>query len=132
MNKLNTFGIWAFLLFLPITVTAQNRSIPEIPAHASISFHVVNLETGNDVLDVTADRLLTSASLMKMVTTATALGELGPDFTFSTKLWMTGRLHDHILEGDLILEGGGDPTLGSGHFPSQSADRILQKISGFL
>jgi len=59
------------------------------------------------------DTRLLPASTQKVLTAAAALSELGPDFRWRTGLWMTGSVHDSVLHGDLVLEGGGDPTLGS-------------------
>jgi len=58
------------------------------------------------------DARLLPASTEKLFTAAVALSELGPDFRWRTVLWATGPVQDSVLHGDLILEGGGDPTLG--------------------
>ena len=51
------------------------------------------------------------ASVAKTITAAYALYHLGADYRFRTELAMTGTLTDGVLDGDLILVGGGDPTL---------------------
>ena len=52
------------------------------------------------------------ASTLKLVTAWAALETLGPDHRFFTRLWHTGTLdEDGRLDGDLVLEGGGDPLL---------------------
>ena len=51
------------------------------------------------------------ASVAKTITAAYALYHLGADYRFRTELAMTGTLTDGVLDGDLILIGGGDPTL---------------------
>lgn len=56
------------------------------------------------------------ASNMKLFTTATALARFEPDDRIPTRLWRTGRLDRGVLEGDLWLVGGGDPSLGSPAF----------------
>lgn len=54
------------------------------------------------------------ASILKLVTTATALEMLGPDFCFETKLEIDGTVSaDSVLNGNLYIHGGGDPSLGS-------------------
>ena len=64
---------------------------------------------------VNGDRPLAPASNQKLLVTAAALIELGPDFTFTTGLYAAGPVKDGVLTGDLILRGGGDPNL-SGRF----------------
>ena len=60
------------------------------------------------------DLALLPASTLKVVTTATALELLGSEFAFETTLQHTGAIDEMgTLKGDLVLKGGGDPTLGS-------------------
>jgi D-alanyl-D-alanine carboxypeptidase/D-alanyl-D-alanine-endopeptidase (penicillin-binding protein 4) len=58
-----------------------------------------------------AGTALCPASTLKTVTTGAAFGLLGPEFRFYTVLAGTAPLKaDGVLEGDLLLIGGGDPT----------------------
>src|SRR5206468_9574795 len=54
---------------------------------------------------------MTPASVLKLVTTYAALDLLGPAYTFKTDVLATGSLQGGVLEGDLVLRGGGDPKL---------------------
>ena len=56
---------------------------------------------------------LPPASVTKAVTALYALDALGGDHRFVTRLFAVGPVEDGILMGDLILAGGGDPTLSS-------------------
>ena len=49
------------------------------------------------------------ASTMKVVTTYSALETLGPAYTWRTRAYATGPIRDQVLEGNLVLVGGGDP-----------------------
>jgi len=49
------------------------------------------------------------ASTMKVVTTYAALELLGPAYSWRTRAWATGPVKDLVLDGHLVLEGGGDP-----------------------
>ena len=49
------------------------------------------------------------ASVMKLVTTFSALDILGPDFTWKTGFYTDGTLGKGVLTGNLIIKGGGDP-----------------------
>lgn len=51
------------------------------------------------------------ASVTKAVTALYALGALGAGHRFKTRLIATGPVEGGVLRGDLILAGGGDPTL---------------------
>jgi serine-type D-Ala-D-Ala carboxypeptidase/endopeptidase (penicillin-binding protein 4) len=53
--------------------------------------------------------LMTPASITKILTAAAVLQKLGPSFKFQTTLWSAGSIKDGVLNGDLVLKGGGDP-----------------------
>ena len=52
------------------------------------------------------------ASLMKLVTTSAALDLLGPAFTWRTPVYVDGTLRDGVLQGQVYVQGSGDPKLG--------------------
>jgi D-alanyl-D-alanine carboxypeptidase/D-alanyl-D-alanine-endopeptidase (penicillin-binding protein 4) len=49
------------------------------------------------------------ASTMKVLTTWAALEILGPAYTWRTRAYATGPVRDQVLDGNLVLVGGGDP-----------------------
>jgi D-alanyl-D-alanine carboxypeptidase/D-alanyl-D-alanine-endopeptidase (penicillin-binding protein 4) len=51
------------------------------------------------------------ASLTKLVTTYMALDRLGPAWAWPTPVHLGGPVRDGVLDGDLVIEGRGDPTL---------------------
>lgn len=80
---------------------------------SSISFLAVDIQTKKDVAAYDAERLLSPASVQKLITTATALEVLGPQFRFSTILALEGTVSNRTLSGNVVVIGGGDPTFGS-------------------
>ncbi|MFW6124718.1 MAG: D-alanyl-D-alanine carboxypeptidase/D-alanyl-D-alanine-endopeptidase, partial [Pirellulales bacterium] len=75
-------------------------------AGARVGVRVVDAATGQALFARNADAALIPASNMKLVTTAAALELLGEDYRFRTVVGMDGD--------DLVVIGGGDPTLGAG------------------
>ncbi|TVP49840.1 MAG: D-alanyl-D-alanine carboxypeptidase/D-alanyl-D-alanine-endopeptidase [Gemmatimonadales bacterium] len=73
---------------------------------------VVSVEQGDTIFALNADAPMAPASNMKLFTSAAALHLLGPDFRFPTYLLADGPVVDGVLEGNLVLYGTGDPTLG--------------------
>ncbi len=73
------------------------------------------------------------ASNNKLVTTASALYHLGPDFDFRTRVYARGHVENGKLRGDLIVRGGGDPCL-SGLFheknPLGPVDELSAAVAG--
>lgn len=115
MKKLNF--IIALLLFSILTFAKSpldglvNNSLLQ---NANISLLVRDVATNTTVCEYHSKNSVVPASTMKLVTTATALELLGADFRFQTKLEMDGKVSaDGVLNGNLYIRGGGDPTLGS-------------------
>jgi D-alanyl-D-alanine carboxypeptidase/D-alanyl-D-alanine-endopeptidase (penicillin-binding protein 4) len=68
----------------------------------------------NLLFSVQADTRLTPASTLKLLTTAAALETWGPHHRFETQLYSSALPDEKgILNGNLYLRGGADPTLGS-------------------
>jgi serine-type D-Ala-D-Ala carboxypeptidase/endopeptidase (penicillin-binding protein 4) len=82
-------------------------------AHAHWGVAVRSLSTGETVHRRNGDRLFVPASNMKLVTGAAALEGLGPDFRYTTEVLGTGAVTGGVLRGDLVVRGGGDPSIGS-------------------
>lgn len=85
--------------------------------NAGYSLYAMDAQTG-DLLYQTPQVSLVPASVLKLVTTATALEILGSDFQFHTQVGFTGKIHSDsgILKGDLIFKGGCDPAFYSEYF----------------
>ncbi len=78
----------------------------------------VRVETldGEVIYDRSGARSFTPASTMKLFTTAAALSRLGPGFTWKTRVDAVGEITaDGVLNGDLVIVGSGDPSLGAWH-----------------
>lgn len=83
---------------------------------ASIGFCVIPLKatSADQARGYQENMGLVPASTMKAISTATAADLLGPDFRFKTMLQTIGSVdEDGTLQGDVVVKGGGDPTLGS-------------------
>ncbi len=103
-----------FLLFVSFgySQTALQRFISH-PAlkHASVGVSVVDMTTGRPVVLSDADQSLTPASVLKLITTATALETLGENYRYKTDVALDAADPSRIL-----VIGSGDPTLGSEAF----------------
>lgn len=94
-------------------------------------------EVGSDIplLSVNAELALNPASTMKVLTTLAALEKLGPAYTWKTQIYALGDVQDGVLNGDLLIRGGGDPFLVEEHVRSMLKTlqrRGIQRISGDL
>ncbi|HEX7318997.1 MAG TPA: D-alanyl-D-alanine carboxypeptidase/D-alanyl-D-alanine-endopeptidase [bacterium] len=84
---------------------------PEL-SNAYYGIYIRRLDNDRVLYSYNSNKVLIPASNMKLVTTAAALSLLGRDFRFKTRLGYQGKLNGAELDGDLMLIGGGDPTLG--------------------
>jgi len=83
----------------------------DVPENCSVSVQVADLETGRILMEKRPDLPLVPASTMKIVTSATALQVLNPDFTFLTEVLADGVRGSSV--GTIFLRGTGDPYLVS-------------------
>lgn len=58
-----------------------------------------------------ADQPMNPASVMKLLTTTAALDLLGPAHTWRTPVWVDGPVAHGVLQGNVIIQGQGDPKL---------------------
>ncbi len=80
---------------------------------ASFSLMVKEVESGRTLFAYDTLQQMTPASVMKSLTTATALELLGEDYRFPTTIEYDGTIEQGHLNGNLYIKGSGDPSLGS-------------------
>ncbi len=96
--------------------------------HASISLLVINNSTGKTVTNVNAETGLAPASCQKVITASTSFELLGQNYTYKTTLGYTGKIVNGVLNGDIIIKGSGDPTLGSWRYTETTEESILSEF----
>ncbi|QSQ28190.1 D-alanyl-D-alanine carboxypeptidase/D-alanyl-D-alanine-endopeptidase [Pyxidicoccus parkwayensis] len=84
---------------------------------ALASAYVVDAQTGEPLFHHREHMRLLPASTMKVVSTASVLSALGPDFRYQTPVSLEGTKVDGLFLGDVVVEASGDPSLGSWRFP---------------
>lgn len=108
----------------PIEFIAEAEAAPDPAAVAIVRQHLgamvqsgmaverqgVWLQVGNQVVaDNQSKTPLSAASLTKIATTLAALTAWGPDQQFPTLVSATAQPENGVLNGDLIVQGSGDP-----------------------
>ncbi|MBC7615508.1 MAG: D-alanyl-D-alanine carboxypeptidase/D-alanyl-D-alanine-endopeptidase [Pedobacter sp.] len=103
----------------------QNLIADEQAKYAITSLCLLDAKTGAVIFAKNENIGLATASTLKVITSATAFSVLGKDFRYQTTLGYSGKITtDGTLQGDLIINGGGDPTLGSWRY-EQSKENII-------
>ncbi|RKO70396.1 D-alanyl-D-alanine carboxypeptidase/D-alanyl-D-alanine-endopeptidase [Sphingobacterium puteale] len=96
--------------------------------NAISSLTVFDGKTGQTIFAANENIGLATASTMKVITAATALDFLGKSYQFKTTLYYTGSIDENgVLNGNIIVSGTGDPTLGSDRYPETNAAIVLNK-----
>jgi serine-type D-Ala-D-Ala carboxypeptidase/endopeptidase (penicillin-binding protein 4) len=105
------FELWAGPLETIQTTIAKYLKRPGVRS-AQWGIRVMDPATSDVLLEVNPDKTFLPASVLKVVTTSTALEKLGPDFRYRTGVYTNGTIDpDGIVSKDLILVGRGDPNL---------------------
>ncbi len=98
--------------------------------HGTVGVSVRRVKDGEIILGYNNRQSLQTASTMKLVSTATALLALGPNFTYTTTLEHDGTLDNGVLEGNLFVRGSGDPSLGTARYSGYAdTPTLLQEWS---
>ena len=121
---------------LPIGVrkALQSSKIPE----SALGFHVISigkLHSQPNQHSWNAQSPMNPASTMKLLTTVAALDILGPQYRWKTNFYTNGLIEQGVLNGNLMVQGFGDPKLVPEQLSviSQSLKQLgLQEIQGNL
>lgn len=83
----------------------QRHGVPS----SSVSIFVRDVAARQTLVELHPEQPRSPASTIKVLTTFAALDMLGPGYTWKTRAFANGELRKGVLEGDLVLVGGGDP-----------------------
>src|SRR5579864_6684438 len=114
--------------------TAFNRLQTDTQCkYASVSLTVLDAKTGETVFAANPNMGLATASTLKVITSITAFNILGKDFQYQTQLGYTGTIDaSGTLNGDIIIKGSGDPTLGSWRYEGHKENDVLNQMVSAL
>jgi len=123
-------------IFLSLSMEAQSISSSVIEAYrklvtdstmkyASIGLLVIDYETHDTIISRNERTGLAPASTQKLFTSIAGFELLGSSYTYQTTLAYEGKIEKGILNGNLLVMGSGDPTLGSWRWNSTRGDKIV-------
>lgn len=101
----------------------------------NISVSIREIDSGELLYGKNADVPMKPASTLKLLTASAALEMLGPEYRFQTSLYTHGEVEGKVLNGDVYIKGGGDPTLQKKDFIMMASvlkHAGIEKVNGNL
>ena len=109
------------------------ESISRSESLKSSAFGVFAVTEGGDTLaSWNSGQRMLPASTMKLITTGMSIHLLGPDYKYVTRIGYNGAVKDGILNGDIYIVGGGDPTIASKDSIALSRQELFTQWKSFL
>lgn len=115
--------------------TGMEKTVQTQLGYDNISVSLRETNSGEILFEKNGDIAMKPASTLKLLTASAAIEMLGPDYRFQTKVFIDGEIKGSTLNGDLYIEGGGDPTLQKKDFTFMASVlkfNGIQKINGSL
>jgi len=112
---------------------ATRALIGEVGLSGQVTCVLADASSGAVRFARAADAPLPPASVAKAITAAYAFDTLGPGHRFTTRVLATGPVRDGVLDGDLVLAGGGAPGLSSADLAALAAQMTaagLREVRG--
>ena len=91
---------------------------------SEVGITVFDLTAGKSIFRYQDEKLYRPASTEKVITSVTALAQLGTTYTMDTQLRYTGSIENDTLKGNLYLIGGFDP-----EFMEADLDSLIDAIA---
>jgi D-alanyl-D-alanine carboxypeptidase/D-alanyl-D-alanine-endopeptidase (penicillin-binding protein 4) len=96
---------------------------------AFFSIKLVDCGTGKTIFEYNPELKMIPASIQKVITTGTGFVALGENYTFKTSVYYDETITaDSVLNGNLYVAGGSDPSSGSENFPESTPEIIFSRI----
>ncbi len=139
----NKFPVFLFFLYLPFLAFSQ-KSLPALDKamqqflqdptlqHALTGLYVTNSKTNEVVYALNEQVGMAPGSTQKIFTGIAAFDLLGKDFRFETSLGYSGEIKSGQLNGDLIVQGDFDPSLGSERYPNTNPSHVFSRMGAAI
>lgn len=102
------------VIYSPSIIEARNRFVDDpLFRFGEVALKFVRCSDNAVLLEHRGQKLMQGASIQKLLTTSAALDCLSEDHQFCTRVGMTGAIKNGTLNGNLIVQAGGDMTFCS-------------------
>lgn len=132
------FAFYILMFLIPIK-SGLAQSSPDRPSYiemieqieqrygARIGLELIRCRDWRSLYCHRENELMTPASVVKTISTGTALRLRGASFRFSTSVYYTGSISKGVLDGDLCVYGSADPSIGSKYI--EDSERFFSEVT---
>lgn len=125
-----TAFIFLSAIILSLSTHAQGLLGIKGEEATTVGVFIKDLRSSEIICDYNSSLAMTPASVTKVITSASALSVLGPDFCFETTVTLDGRRRSSEWVGDIVVRSSGDPTVDSKFFKDNAGfcDSIVSAL----
>lgn len=105
---------WLLLIFILTPLLVLSQGVYSIitsnaPQGSYVGAYFVDIDSGKTLVQYNEHTLFVPASLTKVVSTLVAWEVLGPQFTYTTTIYVPRGNISPTLKGNVVIKGNGDP-----------------------
>ncbi|HPT53886.1 MAG TPA: D-alanyl-D-alanine carboxypeptidase [Fervidobacterium sp.] len=120
---------WLLLIFILTPLLVLSQGVYSIitsnaPQGSYVGAYFVDIDSGKTLVQYNEHTLFVPASLTKVVSTLVAWEVLGPQFTYTTTIYVPRGNISPTLKGNVVIKGNGDP--------SMSVDILKENLRRFV
>ena len=112
-----------------------DKAVKNYLGTANSSFTLRSAKTGKIIYNHNGTVARQTASNMKLLTGVAALKELGENYRYETRVYIDGKIVGNALNGNVYLQGSGDPTLQYNNLKllaQQLRKKGISKVNGHI
>lgn len=134
----NTYRLYFLVIVLVASGSIAFAQRVKMPMNTQVlegtfwSMSIQDAATGEELVGVRSHHLMTPASTMKVVSTATAMSINPTEMCFNTTIATDGSISGDTLRGNLYIIGEGDPSIGSRYFWNEDRDKFFKEVVNAL
>jgi len=132
MNRICIYILLALTAFVASAQEAVDRFLTESGVNPDkVALLITDLSDGKVIESYNIDASLIPASIMKSVTIATLLEKKGPDYRYTTNVYLTAPVRNGVVNGNLVVVGSGDPSVNVSCEP-KSEDFVQEIVDALV
>ncbi len=92
-----------------------------------LALSLIDCERNEEIFAYRPNEKMTPASVVKILSTGSALQSFGRGYRFPTPIYGTGKQRGKTYNGNIIIQGQGDPSIAS-HYIEEDENRLSEEL----